>query len=153
MAGLQLRSRFALLRNSRFRLLFLATFASGVGNWLAVIALQVDLIRKEHYSTLRGLRLQGKQLDELSQFLVGTTTDIFSVVEGAPVIGKSLGEVDLRSRSGATVIAVVREGKSYHNVGPDFTLAGGDRLVLLGDHKALDDAAQILNPLRETGES
>jgi CPA2 family monovalent cation:H+ antiporter-2 len=118
-----------------------------------VIGLQVDLIRKEHYGTLRGLRLQGKQLDELSQFLVGTTTDIFSVVEGAPVIGKSLAEVDLRSRSGATVIAVVREGKSFHNVGADFTLAAGDRLVLLGDHKALDDAAQILSPLSATGES
>jgi len=25
-------------------------------------------------------------------------------------------------------------------------LAAGDMLVLLGDHKALDDAAQILNP-------
>ena len=111
-----------------------------------VISLQVDLIRKEHYSTLRGLRLLGKQLDELNQFLVGTTTDIFSIVGASPVVGKSLEEVDLRSRCGATVIAVVRAGKSYHNLGADFALAAGDMLVLLGDHKALDDAAQILNP-------
>jgi len=111
-----------------------------------VISLQVDLIRKVHYSTLRGLRLQGKQLDELNQFLVGTTTDIFSIVGASPVVGKSLEEVDLRSRCGATVIAVVRAGKSYHNLGADFALAAGDMLVLLGDHKALDDAAQILNP-------
>src|SRR2546430_1293032 len=34
-----------------------------------VISLQVDLIRREHYGTLRGIRLQGKQLDALSQFL------------------------------------------------------------------------------------
>ena len=40
-----------------------------------VIALQVDLIRKEHYGTLRGLRLAGKQLDELSHFLIGATTE------------------------------------------------------------------------------
>ena len=111
-----------------------------------IISLQVDLIRKEHYSTRRGLRLQGKQLDELNQFLVGTTTDIFSIVGASPVVGKSLEEVDLRSRCGATVIAVVRAGKSYHNLGADFALAAGDMLVLLGDHKALDDAAQILNP-------
>jgi MFS family permease len=43
-----LRSRLALLRNSRFRLLFLATFASGLGNWLAVIALQVDVYDRTH---------------------------------------------------------------------------------------------------------
>jgi CPA2 family monovalent cation:H+ antiporter-2 len=113
-----------------------------------VISLQVDLIRKEHYGTLRGLRLQGKQLDELSQFLAGTTTDIFSIIEGSPVVGKRLEEVDLRTRSGATIIAVVRGGKSYHNPGGDFALATGDILVLLGDHKALDDAAQILSPIR-----
>jgi monovalent cation:H+ antiporter-2, CPA2 family len=111
-----------------------------------VISLQVDLVRKEHYGTLRGIRLQGKQLDALSQFLVGTTSDIFSIVEASPAIGKSLEEINLPLRSGVSVIAVVRDGKSYPNVGNDFKLAVGDMLVLLGGHKALDDAAQILNP-------
>jgi len=46
--GLPLTSRFSLLRNSRFRLLFLATLASGIGNWLAVIALQVDVYDRTH---------------------------------------------------------------------------------------------------------
>ena len=111
-----------------------------------VISLQVDLIRKEHYGTLRGIRLQGKQLDALSQFLVGTTSDIFSIVEGSPAIGKSLEEINLPSKTGVSVIAVVRDGKSYSIVGNDFKLAVGDMLALLGGHKALDDAAQILNP-------
>ena len=111
-----------------------------------VISLQVDLIRREHYGTLRGIRLQGKRLDALSQFLVGTTSDIFSIVEASPAIGKSLEEINLPLRSGVSVIAVVRDGKSYPNVGNDFKLAVGDMLVLLGGHKALDDAAQILNP-------
>jgi MFS family permease len=42
------RSSLALLGNSRFRLLFVATFASGVGNWLAVIALTVDVYDRTH---------------------------------------------------------------------------------------------------------
>jgi CPA2 family monovalent cation:H+ antiporter-2 len=110
-----------------------------------VISLQVDLIRREHYGTLRGLRLQGKQLDQLSQFLAGTTADIFSIVEGSPAIGKSLDEINLGARSGVSVVAVVRDGKSYPNVGSDFKLAAGDMLVLLGGHQALDDAGQILH--------
>jgi CPA2 family monovalent cation:H+ antiporter-2 len=118
-----------------------------------VISLQVDLIRKEHYGTLRGIRLQGKQLDALSQFLIGTTSDIFSVVEQSPAVGKSLGEIKLSSQSGISVIAVIRDGKSYYNQGDDFKLAAGDMLVLLGGHKALDDAGQILNPPGELGES
>jgi MFS family permease len=43
-----LRSRFTLLENSRFRLLFLATAASSLGNWLAVIALQIDVYDRTH---------------------------------------------------------------------------------------------------------
>ncbi|MEK7210420.1 MAG: cation:proton antiporter, partial [Candidatus Binatota bacterium] len=111
-----------------------------------VISLQVDLIRKEHYGTLRGLHLQGKRLDELSQFLVGTTTDTFLILEGSPAIGRSLEEIQLRSLSGVTLIAVVREGVSSANPAADFFLAAGDVLVLLGSHKALDEATQILSP-------
>ena len=117
-----------------------------------VISLQVDLIRKEHYGTLRGLRLEGKRLDALSQFLLGTTTDICSILDDSPAVGKTLGEIALRSRTGANVIAVVRDGKSHQNVAGDFSLKAGDMLVLLGGHKALDDAAQILNPPTEGGE-
>jgi monovalent cation:H+ antiporter-2, CPA2 family len=108
-----------------------------------VIGLQVDLIRNEHYGTLRGLRLQGKQLEELSQFLVGATTDSFSVLDDSPVVGRSLPEIALGK---VTVIAVVRDGKPFHNVGSDFVLQPGDLLVLLGDHKSLDDAAQMISP-------
>jgi CPA2 family monovalent cation:H+ antiporter-2 len=115
-----------------------------------VITLQVDLIRKEHYGTLRGMHLQGKRLDELSQFLVGTTTDTFLVQEGSPAIGNSLEGLDLRSRTGVTVIAAVRDGESIPNPGPNFLLSAGDILVLLGSHQALNQATQILSPPMRT---
>lgn len=116
-----------------------------------VISLQVDLIRREHYGTLRGLRLQGRTLDELSQFLAGTTTDTCLILEGSPAVGKSLEGIEFRSRSGAAVIAVVRDGQSIPNPAADFFLAAGDVLVLLGSHKALDQAAQVLSPSNQSG--
>ncbi len=48
MRALDLRRQFALLEDRRFRLLFVATFASGFGNWLAVIALQIDVYDRTH---------------------------------------------------------------------------------------------------------
>jgi CPA2 family monovalent cation:H+ antiporter-2 len=118
-----------------------------------VIALQVDLIRKERYGMLRGLHLQGKSLDQLSQFLAGTTTDTFLILQDSPAAGRSLGELQLRSRSGVTVIAIVRNETSTHNPGPEFVLQTGDILVLMGSHKALDQANQLLNPPGESRES
>ena len=42
------RASLTVLRNRRFRLLFFATFGSGLGNWLALIALQVDIYDRTH---------------------------------------------------------------------------------------------------------
>jgi CPA2 family monovalent cation:H+ antiporter-2 len=114
-----------------------------------IISLQVDLIRREHYGTLRGLRLEGKRLDALNQFLAGTTTDIFSIIDGSPVAGKTLAASEITSRTGAKIIAVIRDGKPYHDTGGDFFLEVGDVLVLVGNHKALDDAAAMLSPRSE----
>jgi len=116
-----------------------------------VIAMQVDLIRRERYGMLRGLKLQGKTLDQLSQYLAGTTTDTCMILQGSPAAGKSLGAVELRARSGVTVIAVVRDGKSTHNPPPEFVLGAGDVLVLLGSHAELDRATELLNPDERAG--
>jgi CPA2 family monovalent cation:H+ antiporter-2 len=118
-----------------------------------VIALQVEMIRGTHYGMLRGLRLRGKQLDELNRFLVGITADIYMILERSAAIEKTMEELSLQSRSGATIIAVVREGKYYYSFNGDFRFQAGDMLVLLGSHKALDDAGQILKPVSENGPS
>ena len=49
-----------------------------------VISLQVELVRREGYGMLRGLRLEGKSLARFSQFLTGATADTFLVQEDAP---------------------------------------------------------------------
>ncbi|HTM07959.1 MAG TPA: cation:proton antiporter [Verrucomicrobiae bacterium] len=111
-----------------------------------LISLQVDLIRREHYGALRGLRIQGKRLDELAEYLAGTTADTVLVPEGSSAAGKTLADIGLGERSGVTVIAVVRAGLSTPNPRTDFRLASGDILVLLGNHQQLDEATRVLAP-------
>ncbi len=79
MPGLQLSARFALLRNSRFRLLFFATAASGIGNWLAVIALQVDVYDRTHSAWWVGELLIANILPAVFiGLLLGPVVDRFS---------------------------------------------------------------------------
>ena len=115
-----------------------------------VIQLQVDLMRRERYRMLRGLKLEGKSLDQLGQYLAGTTTDTVLLLDGSPAIGQTLAGMEVRSRYGVTVIAVVRNGESIHNPPPDFLLLAGDVLVLLGSHQELDQAMRLLSPTPET---
>ncbi|WP_424001976.1 potassium channel family protein [Haloarcula salina] len=46
--------------------------------------------------------------------------------------GTSLGEADIRSRTGCTVIAIERNGTVLTNLGPDVRIQSGDKLVIAG---------------------
>ncbi len=58
--------------------------------------------------------------------------------------GHSLRSLNLRTRSGATVVAVERHGKRITNPDPDFPLEMNDQLLLLGSHKEVEIARSLL---------
>jgi MFS family permease len=88
----RLISRLALLRHSRFRLLFVATFASGIGNWLAVVALQVDVYDRTHSGWWVGALLVANVLPAVVLGLVlGPLVDRFS--RKGLMIGSDLGRL------------------------------------------------------------
>ena len=79
------------------------------------------------------------------------TTDIFRIERQSSVAGQSLRDLDLRRRTGATVLAVVRDEEPYPNPGADMILDTGDDLVLVGSHAEIDRAFNLLSGRREDG--
>lgn len=61
--------------------------------------------------------------------------DWVQVPDGSELAGQTLGQVDLRQRTGATVLAVKRTDKTKPNPDPDLVLAVGDVLVVLGSRE------------------
>ena len=116
-----------------------------------VITLQVEMVRREGYGMLRGLRLEGKGLARISQFLTGATADTFLVQEEAPGASMSIGELRQHFQGRTSVLALVRDGVSVESPAMDFRLRPGDILVLLGSHADLDHAVQLLTAAREDG--
>lgn len=91
MAG-RLTSRLVLLRHSRFRLLFAATAASGIGNWLAVVALQVDVYDRTHSGWWVGALLVVNVVPAVFLgLLLGPVVDRFS--RKGLMIGSDLGRL------------------------------------------------------------
>ncbi len=73
---------------------------------------------------------------------------------GSAAGGKRIRELDLRARTGASIIAIDRAGQSYFDLGSDFLLLPGDRLILLGSRDDLDRAGKILEEQEQAqGES
>ncbi|MEU5693339.1 cation:proton antiporter regulatory subunit [Actinosynnema sp. NPDC020468] len=76
--------------------------------------------------------------------ITGISTKQFPIVPGSDFDGRTLGETELRTRTGASIVAVVRAGAVSPSPRPDFVFAGGDLVVVVGTADGLGQAADIL---------
>ncbi|MFJ8695686.1 cation:proton antiporter regulatory subunit [Streptomyces roseolilacinus] len=79
-----------------------------------------------------------------------STTDLGLVAERIELsstshwCGRHLGETRMRTETGVSVVAVLRRADAIPSPGPDFRLAGGDTLIVIGTREGADAAAAIL---------
>ena len=111
-----------------------------------VIRAQTRVLRGEGYRMLRSERLSGEVSEALLEALAVGTTDMYLLEPRSQAAGSTLRELDLRARTGTTVIAVVRDGKPMPNPDPELRLQPGDTLVLVGSHAEMEAAFGLLDP-------
>ncbi|MFJ3137780.1 cation:proton antiporter regulatory subunit [Streptomyces sp. NPDC086843] len=58
--------------------------------------------------------------------------------------GRLLGDTRMRTETGVSVVAVLRRAEAIPSPGPDFRLAGGDTLIVIGTREGVGVAAEIL---------
>jgi monovalent cation:H+ antiporter-2, CPA2 family len=110
-----------------------------------LIDAQVKVLRGECYGMLRGTCVAIRPMVErIADILAAGTADIFFVGQNSWPAGKTLGDLDLRGRTGATVIAVVRGEASFSSPGAEFEVREQDTLVLVANHRDIDRAFQYL---------
>ncbi len=61
------------------------------------------------------------------------------------VEGRTLGEFEVRSRTGVSIVAVLRGQKAFPAVGPSFELQEGDHVVVVGTAEGVRQAAGLLH--------
>lgn len=110
-----------------------------------IIEAQIDRIRKQGYEMLRTPSLPAPS-NPIGLALEHANSQTVVISEGSPAAGKSLGELDLRGESGATVIAVIRNGQTKVTPGANYVLEMGDTVVLLGNQAKIERAQAIIEP-------
>jgi CPA2 family monovalent cation:H+ antiporter-2 len=109
-----------------------------------VVEREKAALRREGYGLLRGdADHDHSTLDALRQ-LPGVNR--VPVPPGSAAAGRTLRELDLRRRTGATVLAVERGGALQVNPPPDLQIEAGDGLLAFADSAALDAMTTVLAP-------
>lgn len=104
---------------------------------------EVESVRTEHYGLLRGKAAPDLRLDALRHLGVHDALELVEVEDGAPAIGGSATSLELRRRTGAVQVAVVRDGQPIYRRAPDFRYRAGDTVVLVGDPDCLSRAMTL----------
>jgi CPA2 family monovalent cation:H+ antiporter-2 len=112
------------------------------------IARFTEALREEGYGAIRAPA--ALPIDPwLMELLDHTDTEWVEVpmaLSGEP----TLGELDIRARTGGNVLVIERGANSHPNPPPDFALKGGDRLLVLGGAENLLRVRQLLRiPLND----
>jgi len=110
----------------------------------SIILAQANTLRTESYGLFRDVRFTEHAFDQINQILAQGTIDTVLINENHPVCNKTLKEIDLRAKTNATVISVIRNNQFIPNPSGDFQIQCGDLVVLFGTHNAIDRALEIL---------
>ncbi|ASS89070.1 MAG: potassium:proton antiporter [Bacillaceae bacterium] len=94
---------------------------------------------------LGGMAYKPKALETVDFAFDDLIIEWYQVEPGAPVVNKTIGEIDIRNNYGVTVIAIKKKKtKKTHNPGPDTVIEAGDTLVISGERNQLK---QLVNNL------
>lgn len=84
------------------------------------------------------------RLADLQRSVSAVETEQLPIPATSPYAGRPLGDTQVRTRTGASIVAVLREGTTHASPGPDFRLEAGDLVVTVGTRDGLDQVARIL---------
>ena len=126
-------------------------FARGAEEPCGAIAFEDDEARRIG-AIISGAYYKPKILEDLEVSLQGIAIEWFRIGPAAPARGRSIGELQIRKRTGVSIIDIIRAGQSLPNPGPETVLEEGDTLVVAAKHGQLS-AFRTLVTVREPGKA
>ncbi|GAA4363430.1 TrkA C-terminal domain-containing protein [Actinomadura sp. NPDC048032] len=86
-----------------------------------------------------------ERLAELNRQVEGLVTEQILLTAASPFAGRRLGDTRARTRSGASIVAVVRDGEVIASPRPDFEFRAEDVVVVVGTDEGTAAVAAILH--------
>jgi TrkA domain protein len=75
---------------------------------------------------------------------IDLVTEHIPITAGTPYSGRTLCDTHARTRTGASIVAVIRRTAAVPSPTPDFRFATGDILVVVGTREGVDAVADLI---------
>jgi len=111
----------------------------------------INEIRSDGYEMLRSLSRRSPSLQDIKLHHHDAEIVNIRVEKGAWVVGKTLAQIDLRSRYGGSVLLIQRGLETIVNPGGEDLLEAEDQAVVLGSPEILDDIGQLFSKIEKEG--
>ena len=85
-----------------------------------------------------------QRLNDLHRQVEGLVSVQLPIVPGSPYADRPMGDARVRTRTGASIVAIVRERQVFASPGPEFRFAGDDIVVVVGSPESTATVAGIL---------
>lgn len=93
-----------------------------------------------------GMTYQPKALETVEVEIEDLTIEWYRVDPKSKVIGKSIGELEIRKHTGANIIAVIEKDQKQHvNPGPDFRIKADSTLIVSGERHQVRALKQLIS--------
>ena len=107
-----------------------------------------DTVRHDLYAPLYESHVRYREIAALQSVHRLMEVSWFVLPKDSLASGRTIGDVHIRSVTGATVVAVVRDGELVTNPASATVLLAGDRLAMLGNHAQLAAFTTLLEAQR-----
>ena len=104
-----------------------------------------DAVRRDHYDLVINTEEEHRLLQGLLDAANSIEIKWFRLSTGSPFIGQTLADVNLRSRTGASVVAILRERELMANPKSMTMFQANDRIGLIGDKEELEAVERLLS--------
>ena len=108
-----------------------------------VLALEHDEART--LAELLGASRVSEQLSELQQKVEGLVIDWLPVSPESAYAGRTIGDTHIRTRTGVSVVAIMRGEEAIPAPGPETGIEAGDYLVVVGTARGVEQVVELLH--------
>ena len=103
----------------------------------------MDAVRDDHYDFNVDSEAEHRLLHELLHAVKSIEIMWFRLPSGNALVGQTLAEANLRARTGASVVAILRAGEVMANPKSNTTFQAEDRIGLIGEKEQFEAAEQL----------